>query len=59
MLFRSWGGYESLVVLGAAARPGGIPRDVRPWSGGPLLRLHIGLEPVETLWGDLEAALAD
>jgi cystathionine beta-lyase len=50
----SWGGFESLVMPG---RWSGINRAVRPWTGGPLLRVSIGLEPVEELWADLEAAL--
>jgi cystathionine beta-lyase len=50
----SWGGFESLVM---PARWSGLGRAVRPWTGGPLLRLSIGLEPVEVLWSDLEAAL--
>lgn len=40
------------------ARWSALTRDVRPWAGGPLLRLSVGLEPVEELWADLEAALA-
>ena len=51
----SWGGYESLVM---PARWSGVHRSVRPWTGGPLVRLHVGLEPVDALWEDLEAALA-
>ena len=51
----SWGGFESLVMPG---RWGRIRRSVRPWTGGELIRLHIGLEPVDELWADLEAALA-
>lgn len=50
----SWGGFESLVL---PARWSGLDRAVQPWSGGPLLRLSIGLEPVEALWADLVAAL--
>jgi cystathionine beta-lyase len=50
----SWGGYESLVM---PARWSGLNRVVAPWTGGPLLRLSIGLESVEALWSDLEAAL--
>ncbi len=46
----SWGGYESLAV---PANLGGA-RSVRPWSGGPLIRLHIGLEAPEDLVADLE-----
>jgi cysteine-S-conjugate beta-lyase len=52
----SWGGYESLVM---PARWSGIGRAVTPWTGGPLLRVSIGLDPVEDLWADLEAALAE
>jgi cystathionine beta-lyase len=50
----SWGGYESLVApthLRAA-------REVRPWKGGPLVRLQIGLEDPLDLLADLERALA-
>jgi cystathionine beta-lyase len=50
----SWGGFESLVVP-ANLRHG---RQVRPWSGGPLVRLHIGLEDPADLMADLDAALA-
>ncbi len=52
----SWGGYESLVL---PARWSGLTRTVRAWTGGPLIRLSIGLEPLEDLWADLEAALAE
>ncbi len=52
----SWGGYESLVM---PARWSGLNRAVTPWVGGPLLRLSIGLEPLEDLWSDLEAALVE
>jgi cystathionine beta-lyase len=50
----SWGGFESLVV------PQNIhkARTVRPWSGGPLIRLHIGLEEPDDLCADLEQGLA-
>jgi cysteine-S-conjugate beta-lyase len=51
----SWGGFESLVM---PVRWAGLKRSVRPWSGGEIIRLHVGLEPVEELWADLEAALA-
>ncbi len=46
----SWGGYESLVV------PANLrgARSVRPWTGGPLIRLHIGLEEPSDLIADLE-----
>jgi cystathionine beta-lyase len=51
----SWGGYESLVM---PARCSNVVRSVRPWTGGELIRLHVGLEPVEERWADLERALA-
>jgi cystathionine beta-lyase len=50
----SWGGFESLVM---PARYSGVKRAVRPWTGGELVRLHIGLEPVDDLWADVAAAL--
>jgi cystathionine beta-lyase len=50
----SWGGFESLVIP-ANLRHG---RAVRPWTGGPLIRLQIGLEDTEDLIADLEAGLA-
>jgi cystathionine beta-lyase len=50
----SWGGYESLVM---PARCSNVVRSVRPWTGGELIRLHIGLEPVDELWTDLSRAL--
>jgi cystathionine beta-lyase len=46
----SWGGYESLVT---PARLKGA-RSVRPWQGGPLIRLQIGLEDPGDLIADLE-----
>jgi cystathionine beta-lyase len=49
----SWGGYESLVVPANVGRM----RSARPWKGGPLLRLHIGLEDPEDLCADLARAL--
>jgi cystathionine beta-lyase len=45
----SWGGYESLIV---PARLRG-ERSVRPWEGGPLVRLQIGLEDPADLFADL------
>ncbi|MCJ7710698.1 MAG: cystathionine beta-lyase [Chloroflexi bacterium] len=51
----SWGGFESLVM---PARCSNVVRSVAPWTGGELIRLHVGLEPVEELWEDLERALA-
>ena len=49
----SWGGYESLVV---PAHVGGM-RTARPWKGGPLIRLHIGLEDPADLCDDLAQGL--
>jgi cystathionine beta-lyase len=51
----SWGGYESLVM---PHRMSQSSRDIRPWMGGELIRLHIGIEPVDELWADLETAFA-
>jgi cystathionine beta-lyase len=45
----SWGGYDSLIV---PARVRGV-RNVRPWQGGPLVRLQVGLEDPEDLLADL------
>lgn len=54
----SWGAYESLVMPGVLPNGGShMERSVRQWSGGTLIRLHIGLEPVERLIGALEQAL--
>lgn len=46
----SWGGYESLIF------PARIEtlRSVTPWKGGPLIRLHVGLEDPDDLIADLE-----
>jgi len=50
----SWGGYESLVT---APHPEKI-RTATTWNaGGPLIRLHIGLEDPADLIADLEQAL--
>lgn len=54
----SWGGYESLVMPGVL--PNGTShqsRRVRRWDGGALIRLHVGLEPVERLTAALGIAL--
>lgn len=50
----SWGGYESLIV------PANLrgARTVRPWTGGPLVRLQIGLEEPADLIADLERGFA-
>jgi len=51
----SWGGFESLAIR---ADPAKI-RTATKWSpGGPLLRLHIGLEDTDDLIADLERGLA-
>jgi cystathionine beta-lyase len=46
----SWGGYESLIVPANLRHA----RAVRPWTGGPLIRLHVGLEDPADLIADLE-----
>jgi cystathionine beta-lyase len=45
----SWGGYESLIVPTHI----NLRRAVTPWTGGPLLRLSIGLEHPDDLIEDL------
>lgn len=51
----SWGGFESLAIR---ADPGKI-RTATQWKpGGPLLRLHIGLEDPADLIADLEQGFA-
>lgn len=50
----SWGGYESLICPANLSRHS---RRARPWSGGPLVRLHIGLEDPQDLVADLNRAL--
>ena len=50
----SWGGFESLIV---AAKIGTL-RTVKPWAGGQLIRLHIGLEDPADLIADLEEGFA-
>jgi cystathionine beta-lyase len=51
----SWGGFESLAIR---ADPGKY-RSASKWDpGGPLLRLHIGLEDPDDLLADLERGLA-
>ena len=49
----SWGGYESLAV------PANLrgARSAKPWTGGPLIRLHVGLEDPADLIADLERGL--
>jgi cysteine-S-conjugate beta-lyase len=43
----SWGGFESLIM------PAQIARSLKPWPGGPLVRINIGLEEVQSLIDDL------
>ncbi len=47
----SWGGFESLIMPARIERL----RSVRPRSGGPLIRLHVGLENPDDLIADLQA----
>ena len=49
----SWGGFESLVM---PARIGTL-RTVAPWRGGPLVRIHCGLDDPQDLIDDLAAGL--
>ena len=51
----SWGGFESLAIR---ADPGKYRTATRWNPGGPLLRLHIGLEDPDDLMADLEQGLA-
>lgn len=46
----SWGGFESLVMPASIAHL----RSVRPWTGGPLVRVHVGLEDPRALIADLQ-----
>ncbi len=46
----SWGGYESLALI--------YPQGVAGWSGGTLIRLHVGLEDPTDLIADLERGMA-
>ena len=50
----SWGGFESLIV------PGRIRslRTAQPWAGGPLVRVHVGLEDPADLIADLDEGFA-
>ena len=49
----SWGGFDSLVVPQNVSKA----RTVRPWTGGPLLRISIGLEDPQDLFDDLARGL--
>ena len=48
----SWGGYESLAVKANLSNC----RTALPWTGGPVIRLNIGLESVDDLIDDLARA---
>jgi cysteine-S-conjugate beta-lyase len=48
----SWAGYESLIM------PGQFARTVQPWTGGPLVRINIGLENPTDLINDLDQGFA-
>ena len=51
----SWGGFESLCIRANPAKG----RTATKWSpGGPLIRLHIGLEDTADLIADLEQGFA-
>ena len=50
----SWGGYESLVC---PANLGRYSRVSRPWTGGPLVRLNIGIEDPADLAEDVVRSL--
>jgi cystathionine beta-lyase len=49
----SWGGFESLIMPAKIA----TLRTVEPWAGGPLVRLHCGLEAADDLIADLAEGL--
>ncbi len=46
----SWAGFESLIMAAQITQL----RSIQPWTGGPLIRLNIGLEDPATLIKDLE-----
>ncbi|HUH85991.1 MAG TPA: PLP-dependent transferase, partial [Stellaceae bacterium] len=50
----SWGGFESLVLPGHPERL----RTAKPWTAGPVIRFHAGLEDLDDLIADLERGLA-
>jgi cysteine-S-conjugate beta-lyase len=50
----SWGGFESLIMAAQITQL----RTINPWTGGPLIRLNIGLEDPATLIADLEVGFA-
>jgi len=49
-----WGGVESLIM---PARLSGV-RSVQPWAGGPLIRIHVGLDDPTDLIADLADGFA-
>ena len=49
----SWGGFESLIMPAVL----GSSRTVTRWQGGPLIRIHCGLEDAQDLIDDLEDGL--
>lgn len=51
----SWGGYESLVMF---YRHIGRFRTASGWNKGAVIRLHVGLEDIDDLKADLDAAFA-
>jgi cystathionine beta-lyase len=50
----SWGGYESLIMPAKIA----TLRSAKPWTGGPLVRIHCGLDDPQDLIADLADGLA-
>jgi cystathionine beta-lyase len=50
----SWGGFESLAVPAELK----LTRTTCKWTGGPVIRLHVGLEDVADLIDDLERGFA-
>ena len=50
----SWGGFESLIMPANLASI----RTLAPWTGGPLVRVHCGLESADDLIADLDAGFA-
>lgn len=49
----SWGGYESLILANQPQEIAAIRPQGEPLLPGTLVRLHIGLENVDDLIGDL------
>jgi cystathionine beta-lyase/cystathionine gamma-synthase len=59
-LAESLGGVESLISHPASMTHGSIPKDVREAAGlkDSLIRISVGIEDVEDLLADLDAAFA-